>query len=196
MTAPRRLDPGPQTIDRDTATSVSREGATMPTASPSTSASPARRKARSSEPDQPDAIELLTEDHEAVKKLFRRFGKLHKAGASAEEREALAAEICAMLTVHAQIEEEIFYPAVREALPDTDLVDEADVEHASAKDLIAQIESMSGDDELYDAKVTVLGEFIDHHVEEEQEQMFKKVRRKLDLREIGAALHARKQELM
>lgn len=167
----------------------------MPSTAPSSSTGTRARRAPR-EPVQADAIELLTEDHDEVKKLFKRFARLHKAGAPAAEREALATEICSLLAVHAQIEEEIFYPAAREVLPDADLVDEAAVEHASAKDLMAQIESMSGDDDLYDAKVTVLGEYIDHHVEEEQEQLFRKVRRKLDLKEIGAALQARKQALM
>ena len=167
----------------------------MPSTSTSGTTRP-RGKRAPVQAEPPDAIELLTEDHEEVKKLFKRFAKLHKAGAPADERETLAAMICSLLAVHAQIEEEIFYPAAREALPEADLVDEAAVEHASAKDLIAQIGSMSGDDELYDAKVTVLGEYIDHHVEEEQEQLFKKVRRKLDLKEIGAALLTRKEEVM
>ena len=86
-------------------------------------------------------------------------------------------EICVTLTVHATIEEELFYPAAREAEVETDLLDEAEVEHASAKDLIAQIEGMGPDDELYDAKVTVLGEYIDHHVKEEEGEMFPKCRK-------------------
>ena len=78
----------------------------------------------------------------------------------------------------------------------SDLVDEATVEHASAKDLIAQIEGMSADDDLYDAKVTVLGEYIDHHVKEEQDEMFPKMRRRIDIKAVGAELLARKQQLM
>ena len=81
-------------------------------------------------------------------------------------------KICNELTVHAQIEEEIFYPAVRKAIDDGDLMDEALVEHAGAKELISQLEAMDPEDELYDAKVTVLGEQIDHHVKEEEGEMF------------------------
>jgi hemerythrin-like domain-containing protein len=102
------------------------------------------------------------------------------------------------LTVHAQIEEEIFYPALREAIKDTDLLDEAEVEHASAKDLIAQIQEAAEVDDMFDAKVTVLGEYIDHHVKEERNEIFVKARaaRKLDLVGMRDTLTARKEELM
>ena len=80
------------------------------------------------------------------------------------------------MTVHAHIEEEIFYPALREAIKDTDLLEEAEVEHASAKDLIAQIQDATEVDDKFDAKVTVLGEYIDHHVKEERSEMFLKAR--------------------
>jgi hemerythrin-like domain-containing protein len=100
--------------------------------------------------------------------------------------------------VHAQIEEEIFYPAVRAAIKDTDLMAEAEVEHQTAKDLIAQIEAMGEADEKFDAKVTVLGEYIDHHVKEERNEIFPKARsaRKLDLVSMRDELMARKEELM
>ena len=141
-----------------------------------------------------DAITLLTADHDKVKKLFKSF---ESSGANADKKQALVAEICTELTVHATIEEEIFYPAAREALEEQDLLDEAEVEHASAKELIAQLEDMKPGDELYDAKVTVLGEYIDHHVKEEQEEMFPKIKKaKLDLNALGAQMKARKEELM
>ena len=144
-----------------------------------------------------DATALLERDHRDVKKLFKQYEKLADAEASGEERQALATQICTMLTVHATVEEEIFYPAAREAEVDDDLLNEAEVEHASAKDLIAQIESMSPDDELYDAKVTVLGEYIDHHVQEEEGAMFPKCRRaKMDLAGLAQELAERKSELM
>jgi len=144
-----------------------------------------------------DATALLAKDHKDVKALFRRYEKLAKAEADAGEREELAAQICEMLTVHTTLEEEIFYPAVRAAEVDADLLDEAEVEHASAKDLISQIRSMSPDDDLYDAKVTVLGEYVNHHVEEEEGQMFPKARRaKVDLEGLGEQIKARKEALM
>ena len=107
-------------------------------------------------------------------------------------------QICGLLKVHTTIEEEIFYPAARAALAakGDDMLDEATVEHASAKALIAQLESASPGDQLYDAKLTVLGEYIKHHVKEEQEEMFPKCRKaKMDLRGLGAQMAARKAEL-
>jgi hemerythrin-like domain-containing protein len=99
--------------------------------------------------------------------------------------------------VHAQIEEEIFYPAAREAMKDQDLLDEAEVEHASAKELIAQIEAMQAGQELFDARVTVLGEYIRHHVKEEQNEIFPKLKKAdIDLKGLGAQLAERKQALM
>jgi len=144
-----------------------------------------------------DAIKLLKDDHAEVKKLFGEYDKLVKREAEPAEREMLALKICNMLTVHATIEEEIFYPACREALGEgDDLIDEAAVEHASAKDLIGQIESARPDEEMYDAKVKVLGEYINHHVKEEQNELFPKVRTKIDTKGIGQQLAQRKAELM
>ena len=146
--------------------------------------------------DAQDAIALLTDDHKTVQKLFKEYEKLTQNDADEEEKGALAKQICMELAVHAQIEEEIFYPAVREAIEDGDLLDEAEVEHASAKELIAQIEAMAPGEELYDAKVTVLGEYIDHHVKEEEEELFPKCRKSaMDLEGLGAAMTARKAEL-
>lgn len=143
---------------------------------------------------QQDAIALLTEDHQQVKKMFQQFDKLKDDEQS--EKEELARKICAALTAHAAVEEEIFYPAVRAAIDDEDLMDEADVEHASAKELIAQIEAASADDDHYDAKVKVLGEQIDHHVKEEHDEMFPKARKaKIDLRALGERIEKRKKEL-
>jgi hemerythrin superfamily protein len=129
-----------------------------------------------------DAIELLTTDHKDVKTLFKQYDKLVESDGSEEEKQALAEQICQMLTVHATIEEELFYPAAREALgEDGDLVDEADIEHAAAKELIAQIQNSSPDDDHFDARVKVLGEYIDHHVKEEEGEMFPKAKKgKLD----------------
>ncbi|MEP7057934.1 MAG: hemerythrin domain-containing protein [Caldimonas sp.] len=156
-------------------------------------AAPAKKSGRG----RPDATTLLMKDHKDVKALFKRYDKLMKADAAGSERQKLAEQICGMLTVHATVEEEIFYPAVRAAHVDADMLDEAEVEHASAKDLIAQIKSMGPEDDLYDAKVTVLGEYIDHHVKEEENEMFPKARRaKVDLEGLGQQLKARKEALL
>jgi hemerythrin superfamily protein len=144
-----------------------------------------------------DATLLLERDHAQVRKLFKQYEKLAEAQGEASDREAVAEEICMLLTVHATIEEEIFYPAAREADVDDDLLDEAEVEHASAKELIAQIRGMSPDDRLYDAKVIVLGEYIDHHVQEEERELFPKCRRaQMDLESLAEQLDGRKSELM
>ncbi|HSV51295.1 MAG TPA: hemerythrin domain-containing protein [Burkholderiaceae bacterium] len=149
---------------------------------------------------QKDACDLLETDHKAVKKMFKEYHELvhsHARGVDDRKRE-LARRICMDLTVHAQIEEEIFYPALRLAFNQTELVAEALVEHSTAKDLIAQIEDMAGPSEMFDAKVTVLGEYIDHHVKEERNEIFPKARasRKLDLLAMRDQLEARKEELM
>jgi hypothetical protein len=143
-----------------------------------------------------DAVALLTDDHKTVQKLFKDYEKLVQNDADDEEKAALAKQICTELVIHAQIEEEIFYPAVREAIDDADLLDEAEVEHASAKDLIAQLSTMAPGDELYDAKVTVLGEYVNHHISEEQDEMFPQAKKaELDTASLGAELLERKQEL-
>jgi hemerythrin superfamily protein len=145
----------------------------------------------------PDATRLLADDHREVHALFRKYQKLAERGAADGERRPLAEEICVLLTVHAAIEEEIFYPAARAAGIEADLLDEAEVEHASAKGLIAQIRDMNADAPLYDASVKVLGEYVDHHVAEEQDELFPKCRASsLDLDELGARLAQRKAELM
>ena len=153
---------------------------------------------RAKKPASDDAIAMLEDDHKEVKALFEQYDALAENDGDDQEKEAIAMQICQMLTVHATVEEEIFYPAAREHLPDDEsLVDEADVEHATAKDLIAQIEASSPDEELYDAKVRVLGEYIDHHVKEEEGEMFPKLKKaKLDTAALGAEMAARKQELM
>ena len=146
---------------------------------------------------EPDAVDLLTDDHLQVSALFKRYEKLAKKEAPAEERRTLAQAICDMLKAHTAIEEEIFYPAARSAGIEADMLDEAKIEHASAKDLIAQIESGDPDDDLYDARVTVLGEYIQHHVVEEHTEMFPKCRRAdMDLVALRGELEARKMSLL
>lgn len=145
-----------------------------------------------------DAVELLTKQHREVEDLFEQF---EKAGDNAKDKKKqLAEQICNALTMHTMIEEEIFYPATRAAGGEEeeteDMVDEAIVEHASAKDLIAQIREMSPEDDLYDAKVKVLSEMIDHHVEEEEKEMFPKTRKlKLDMGILGQEMKARQEEI-
>jgi len=144
-----------------------------------------------------DAVDLLTDDHLEVGALFKQYDKLAKKEAPADQRRMLAQTICDMLKAHTTIEEEIFYPAARRAGIDADLLDEADIEHASAKDLIAQIEGGDAGDDHYDAKVKVLGEYITHHVVEEHTEMFIKCRRSaMDLVGLRGEMEARKMALV
>jgi hemerythrin superfamily protein len=152
-------------------------------------------KSRSRAQASPDAIALLKADHRQVEEWFGQF----ESARSDDKKKSLASQICQALTVHAQIEEEIFYPAFLEATEEEDLHHEAEVEHAGAKNLIAQIEASGPDDEYYDAKVTVLSEMIKHHVKEEEQRdgMFAKARQsRMDLEALGAQMQARKSELM
>ena len=152
-----------------------------------------RRTAKSSH----DAIKMLTEDHRKVTDLFDEFEKMKKRADTDEEAKQLLIETaCAELTIHAQLEEEIFYPAARDAIDDMDLLDEAEVEHATARQLISELAAMQSGDDLYEAKFTVLGEYVKHHIEEEEKELFKKVKKsELDLAELGEELHERKLEL-
>jgi hemerythrin-like domain-containing protein len=147
---------------------------------------------------QKDACDLLDSDHKAVKKMFSEFEELTETrGNTREKKRQLAENICRELTVHAQIEEEIFYPAIRKAINDELMMNEAEVEHTSAKDLIAQIQGMEPGDALYDATVLVLGEYVDHHIKEERTEMFPKARAsKVDLVKMRGMLQSRKDALM
>jgi hemerythrin superfamily protein len=143
-----------------------------------------------------DAVTLLKQDHRTVSALFEEF-----ENADEEEQSAIAQRVCQLLTVHAQIEEELLYPAAKEAFEGEeereDIVNEAEVEHGSAKELIAKIEGMSSDDEHFKATVTVLGEYIKHHVKEEEGQLFPQLKKtELDLKELGSRLADRKFTLM
>ena len=138
----------------------------------------------------PKSVAMLKEDHKAVSALFKEF----KDAAPARKLE-IARQTSAMLKVHTAIEEEIFYPAIKARI-EPEMVNEAVVEHASCKDLIAQIDGMSGKEELFDAKVTVLSEFIEHHVKEEESEMFRQAKASgIDLDELGDRMEARKAEL-
>ncbi len=140
-----------------------------------------------------DAIALLEADHREVENLFEQF---EQATGDATKRD-IAISICVALKVHARLEEELFYPAAYAVLDDKSLIDEAQVEHASAKDLIAQIEAGAPGEAFYDARVRVLAEYIDHHVTEEEEEIFPQCRgSSLDLNALGADMAMRKQELL
>lgn len=163
------------------------------TATKKTAAKKAVAKKSAAKVSRTDAIALLTADHKRVKKMFKTFDKMKDDG-TVGDKQALAQQICAELTLHAEVEEQIFYPATRETLDDSDLLDEAEVEHASAKDLIAQIKAGDPSDPKWAAKVTVLGEYIDHHVEEEENEMFPKCRKaKMDLESLGQQIASMKQ---
>jgi len=143
-----------------------------------------------------DAIELLKEDHRNVEKIFNEFENLQEDDTDDESKRALVERACAALTVHTRIEEEIFYPAVRDVLRDEILGEEALVEHSTAKDLIATLEALEPGEPFYDATFTVLAEYVKHHVKEEETEMFPQVKKaKLDLNELGAQMKQRKDEL-
>ncbi len=147
-----------------------------------------------------DACDLLDADHRALKKMFKEYEELtgSRARSAAQRKFELAQRICQDLTVHAQIEEEIFYPAVRAAIKDSHLVDEAEVEHQTLRSLVAQIQRAGEADDRVDAKVKVLGDYIDHHVKEERGEVFARARsaRKLDLMALREPLEQRREELM
>ncbi len=145
----------------------------------------------------PDALSLLRADHKAAQEMFQDYATLCADDEpDSTAKQDLADRICAELSVHAQIEEEIFYPALRQLLDEEVLLDEAEVEHASTRELIAQLREMEVDDDLFDAKVTVLGEYINHHIDEEQGELFVEAQRaKVDLQDLGQQLRARRQEL-
>lgn len=141
-----------------------------------------------------NAIALLKGDHRTVEDLFEEYEHARRA----DRKQAIVQQICEELTVHAQLEEQAFYPAAQKALgeKDSDLVEEAKVEHSSLKWLIEQIEGESSDSELYAAKVTVLKEYVQHHVGEEEKEMFPKLRRTdLDLDALGKVLMETKAQL-
>ena len=139
-----------------------------------------------------DATTLLTADHKLVSGLFAKYEKAQ----STSDKQEIVARICLELTVHAQVEEEIFYPAVKQALHDKELIPEATVEHATLKYLIAQIEDVKPEGEMFDARVKVLSEYVQHHVKEEQDEMFPKAKAsKLDMVELGMQMAERKAEL-
>ncbi len=162
---------------------------------------PARKSAAKKVTRRPlrkNALTKLQSDHDAVRKMFNAYER-KKDDLSDSEKGSMVQIICNELTIHARIEEEIFYPALRNVADDdlNEMLDEAEVEHTGAKDLIAQLQGAKPRDPLYDAKVTVLGEQIKHHAGEEETQIFKKARRvkELNLEVLGEQLEARAAEL-
>jgi hypothetical protein len=172
----------------------------MPTTAKTKAKKTADRKVRNAKSNQTrsrkeamSAIDLLEQDHREVEAYFDEFEGLEEDAA----KDDLAQKICMALTVHTRIEEEIFYPQAREAIEDDDLLDEALVEHDGAKKLIAEIEEMQAGEDLFDAKIKVLGEMIRHHVEEEEQELFLEVEKSdMDLQAVGEQLARRKAELM
>jgi hemerythrin superfamily protein len=162
-------------------------------AAPATRRSPAKPARTPATRGGIDAIALLKADHQRVSQMYDQY----EATRSTAKKKALVASICLELSVHAQVEEEIFYPAVKAALKDKEMVPEAQVEHATLKELIAQVKDKEPDGEMFDAKIKVMSEYTKHHVKEEQNEMFPKAKQsKLDMKELGARIAARKEELM
>lgn len=168
----------------------------MPRSASSKTASktPSRAPARSTtKKTAKTVLDMLAEDHKKVKKMFDQFEKIKDDG---DATQRLIEHCCAELTVHAQLEEELFYPALRDTIDDLDLIDEAEVEHATAKQLISELSSMQPGDALYEAKFTVLGEYVKHHIEEEEKEVFAKAKKSgLDLEAMAEEAKERKMQL-
>lgn len=147
--------------------------------------------------DTNDAIALLSADHEDVRDLFAEYDELIADEADAEDRLALANEICDALTAHAAVEEELFYPAARSVLDGEELIDEAESEHASVRALVQRIQAMDPEDEAFDDTLRILAEAVEQHVQEEEGEIFPRVREAgLDLASLGEQIAVRKDELM
>lgn len=144
-----------------------------------------------------DAVSLLTADHLDVSEMFSEFESLLSDDGSEDQRAEVVRQICQALTAHATVEEEILYPAARDALGDDDMIDEAVAEHASVKELIEQIQGMEPSDELFDSTVRMLQESVDAHVEEEEGELFPRLQdTDLDLEELGDRIAQRKEEVL
>lgn len=144
----------------------------------------------------PDAVDLLDADHLSVHALFQSYRELVRKRATPLQRRALAEEICIELTIHARLEEELFYPAVRDALEDDGLLDETEDQHGSLREFVGQVLATQPEDALYDARVALLAEYVERHVRQEREQVFNRVlASRLDLQSLGRAIAIRKEEL-
>lgn len=156
---------------------------------------PTRDTDRSASSARTELLKMLKEDHKKVKKAFQDFERLDKQQ-QGDECQALVMQTCADLSVHATLEEEIFYPAIREAMRDDSLIDEAEVEHASAKTLIADLQQLPPEDRAYAATFKVLGEYVQHHIKEEEGEIFPQLSRaKLDWDDLQQQMTARRQSL-
>lgn len=171
----------------------------MPRHSPAKPAGKTSSKSshRGSKTSEQDALDILAADHKQVIEMFDEFQQMKEDNAPDEEAKQLLVEAaCAELTIHMQVEEELFYPTLRDAIDDMDLLDEAEVEHASVKRLITELAAMQPEDDLYDAKFSVLGEYVKHHIQEEEKQIFPKAKKaEIDLDGLGNEIRQRKQEL-
>lgn len=146
--------------------------------------------------DKTDALSLLTADHRKVRRLFQEFEQLEDEEDQDDLKSDLVEQICFELSVHALVEEEIFYPAVRAAIDDDELMDEAQAEHAEIKELIGELEEMAPDDAQFDATVMELSEQLEEHVAEEESVMFGKARDAgLDLEALGLRIKERKEAM-
>lgn len=159
---------------------------------------PARR-GRSTPRRSKDVLALLQEDHKRVQKMFRQFQKMDHT--DVDGMSALVETACSELEVHAKLEEELFYPALREAFigeeEQMEMLEEAQIEHDTAKGLIVSVRALQPGEARYAAAFTVLGEYVKHHIEEEESQVFKQAKKaKLDLQGLGEALKERRQQLM
>ncbi|HET6827679.1 MAG TPA: hemerythrin domain-containing protein [Ramlibacter sp.] len=144
----------------------------------------------------PDAQELLEADHRAIEDLFGRYAQLAGRQARAGLRADLADRICVELAIHGRLEQELVYPALREALRDDDAMDEADAQHDSLRELTAQVLAMDAGDRLFDARMAVLADYALRHFREEEMQLFSRVRETgVDMLHMGRALAVRKEEL-
>jgi len=144
-----------------------------------------------------DAVTLLRADHDEARQLFDRFDELCASQADADSRQSLIENLCAVLTAHTMIEEELFYPALRESIEDPRLLDRAVEEHARAKELIAQLVDASASDALFNIRVRLLRDAIEQHVAEEERELFAQVQRtQLDLQTLAGQMAARKEEIL
>lgn len=143
----------------------------------------------------PNAIELLKADHKEAKDLFAKYENIKEVAGDNQKME-IAKQVCGALLIHMEIEETIFYPRVHQKIDDSDLMNEALVEHDGAKDLIKQLGELKPSDPMFDAKLKVLGEQIEHHVEEEEKEMFPKAEKSgIDLQALGNELFEAKNRL-